>query len=241
MTKTDEYLARMGACARAMGRELALISERHHATRLHELDATSVELGFDSGLLSIEQPNRVRTADPFQGTAWLVEGNPARLCWEYLPHMAAYVELIENHRYPPAAIRFETPDSEMNLDLAVLDAAGRVLVLGEVKREAPQITNLERQIQEFGGDPGRPSSRGNVGAPAGPRREAWKLAHQLWQTRAPYLLLVTAGVRRSFDVDYSDRLRLHARADLPAASELWPVGFNTSTPRIVSATDADYA
>jgi hypothetical protein len=232
MTSTDDYLLRMEGCARAMGRPLAPVTPQDREVRLHERDTALVERGFAGGLLQIEEPNRVRTCDPFQGTAWLVEGTPARLCWEYVPHMAAYVELVEKHAYPTAAIRFETPDPEMNLDLAVLNEDGHVLVLGEVKREARQLESLERVVGELQVDPGKAAPRTAAEAPQGTRREGWKLAHQLWQTRAPYLWLVASGARRVFDVDYSDRISLNVRPALPSARELWPSGFDGPTPRI---------
>lgn len=232
MTSSDDYLLRMEGCARAMGRPLAPVTPQDRAVRLHQRDAALVERGFADGLLQIEDPNRVRTRDPFQGTAWLVEGTPARLCWEYVPHMAAYVELVEEHAYPTAAIRFETPHSEMNLDLAVLDEDGRVLMLGEVKREARQLSGLETVVRELQVDPGKASPRSAAGAPQGAAREGWKLAHQLWRTRARYLWLVASGERRVFDVDYADPISLNLRPALPSARELWPDGFNGPTPRI---------
>ena len=91
---------------------------------------------------------------------------------------------VDERGHPASGIRFETPEAEMNLDLAALDHAGRVLVLGEMKRGARQIAGLERQVQEFDGDPGKPPSRSSVGAPQGTRREAWKPASQLRGTRA---------------------------------------------------------
>lgn len=238
MTSTDDYLLRMEGCAQDMGRSLAPVTDLDRALRLHESDAATVERGFRDGLLSIQKPNRVLTADPFQGTAWLIEGTPARLCWEYVPHMAAYVELIQDHGYPSSAVRFETPDVEMNLDLAVLDATGHVLVLGEVKREARQIAGLEQVVQELQGDPGKAVPRTAPGAPQGPRREAWKLAHQLWQTRAPHLWLIASGTRQVFDVGYSDRIVLDPRPSLPAVSELWPTVVSGPTPRIVRSANA---
>lgn len=172
-TYADAYMARMRECARAMSRDLAPMKARHLEIRLVEHDAELAERGFESGLLAIEQPNRVRTADPYQGTAWLVEGDPAHLCWEYLPHLAAYVELVEELGYPASAIRFETPDPELNLDLAVLDPEGKVLVLGEVKAEPRQIASLETLVPSFHGDPGKPLPL-SAGGPHGATREAWK-------------------------------------------------------------------
>ena len=132
------YIQLMEECARFLGRELGSIPERHLKDRLVESDAELISRGLESGLLAIDG-NYLRTADPHQATAWLVEGNPAHLCWEYVPHAAAYVELLEVLGYAAGSVRFETPDAEMNLDLAVVADDGAVVVLGEVKSEAGQV------------------------------------------------------------------------------------------------------
>lgn len=230
----DAYVARMRGCASRMSRELAEISDRNRAVRLVESDAASVESGFASGLLSVESVNRVRTVDPYQGTAWLVEGDPAHLCWEALPQLAAYVELIDGYRYPRAAVRFATPDSELELDLAVLDEDGRVLVLGEARAEPLLLTKLVALVPTYEGDPGWPR-RGSSA------RDARTLAHRLWLTRAPYLWLVAAGARRAFRVSYGRTLTLTPVAGLPSAAELWPQGFRGATPRITLPPVAEAA
>lgn len=217
---TLRYLERMRDCALSLGRELAPVSERHLSTRLAESDAALVEAGLALGLLAIEG-NYLRTQDPHQATAWLVEGDPARLCWEYLPHAAAYVELIADLGYPTGSVRFETPEREvdMSLDLVVVDDDGRPLILGEVKREASQIMRLAELLLEHHLDPGKPPSAVH-GGPSGLRREAWKLAHQLWGTRAPWLWLVAAGERLVFRVRYDVGLWLEPSARLPLPDEL---------------------
>jgi hypothetical protein len=224
----------MAACARSVGRELAPL-KRHHEARLVESDATLVEKGFASGLLRLEKGRNVVTADPYQATAWLVEGDPAWPCWEYLPHMAAYVHLIRDLEYPSQAVRFETPDVELRLDLAVLDDLGHVLVLGEVKVSPAQLSSLEAVLPTFEGDPAEPVPV-KQGGPQGMLREAWKLAHQLWVTRAPYLWLVAAGTRRGFAVSYAGHLVLTPMTELPTADALWPDGFSGGTPRISLTT-----
>src|SRR4051812_42859488 len=121
------YLQEMDRCAAYLGRQLWPIKPAYIERRLHESDAELVARGLDAGLLEFEG-NYLRSRDPHQHTAWLVEGDPAHLCWEYLPHMAAYVELVRDLGYPVEAVRFETPDAEMNLDLAVVDAEGAIVV-----------------------------------------------------------------------------------------------------------------
>lgn len=225
---TAAYLALMEQCAAHLGRGLGPISERHLETRLRESDAELVMRGIGTGLLAIDG-NYLHTLDPRQATAWLVEGTPAHLCWEYVPHAAAYVELIEVHGLPAGSVRFETPESEvrMSLDLVVVDPHGRVVVLGEVKMEARQIDRLAEGLLEHLSDPGKPTSL-KAGGPQGLRREAWKLAHQLWQTRAPWLWLVAAGSRSVYEVRYERGLHLTAIDALPSPAELghlatdWP-------------------
>jgi hypothetical protein len=219
---TRELLTRLEGCASSLGRPLAAVEERHLGIRLDERDAGLVEHGLRTGLLEI-QGNYLITQDPMQATAWLVEGDPARPCWEYVPHAAAYVELVEQLDYPIGSVRFETPESEsgMSLDLAVLDCDGQVQVLGEVKRESRQIHELVELLAQHTLDPGKPEPR-RSGGPSGPRREAHKLAHQLWQTRAPWLLLVAAGERLVFQVAYDDSLTLLRRPVLPRPEEYAP-------------------
>jgi len=215
------YIDRLQRCAVSLGRELGPIPESHLLARVDEGDAELVERGLTSGLLRIEG-NYVWTQDPYQATAWLVEGNPARPCWEYLPHLAAYVELIEDHHYPVNAVRFETPEAELNLDIAVLTPDGTVLILGEVKREADQLEAIMGHLTTIDGDPGKPQPT-TRGGPTGPLREAWKLAHQLWQTEAPWLWLVASGTRKAYAVRHGDKLVLHP-SELPTRETLWPLG-----------------
>jgi hypothetical protein len=216
---TLRYLDRMRDCAASLGRDLADVDPAKLNARVVESDAALVDRGLAHGLLRIEG-NYLRTADPRQATAWLVEGNPARLCWEYVPHAAAYVELVEGG-IPVGAIRFETPESEvgMSLDLVVVSDQGRPLVLGEVKRESAQVRRLADLLLDHVTDPGKPVPV-SQGGPSGLRREAWKLAHQLWRTRAPWLLLVAAGERLVFEVRYRVGLELERRDRLPDSWDL---------------------
>jgi hypothetical protein len=231
----ERYLSRMRVCAGAIGREFREPAVVTRQRRLAEEDVELFERGLAAGLVRIDG-NYVVTRDPWQGTAWLVEGTPASPCWEYLPHVAGYVELILDQGYPAAAVGFETGDSEMNLDLPVVDDRGSVLVLGEAKAEARQVHALARDVQEFIADPGKAPPKSQPGSPTGTRREAWKLAHQLWTLRSPYLWLVASSERIAFRVSYAERLRLEHLAQLPAVAELWPNGFEASVrPRVHAA------
>jgi hypothetical protein len=226
----ERYLERLRGCAATLGRPFKEPDLGTCQRRLSAADVDLFERGVALGYLRIDG-NYLVTSDPWQGTAWLVEGNPASPCWEYLPHAAAYAELILEHQYPANAVGFETGDAEMNLDIPVVDESGAVLVLGEAKAEARQIHALAADVQQFPADPGKAPPKSTPGSPTGPRREAWKLAHQLWSLKAPFLWLVASDERLSFAVDYEAGLSLRRLDRLPPAAELWPKGFDESTTR----------
>ena len=220
----EAYLTRLRGCAVRMGRELDEISDRDRAVRLVEADARSVEEGFGQGLLNLEPTSRVRSLDPLQGVTWLVEGDPARPRWEALAQLAAYVELLRAG-YPESAVRFATPEGELGLDLAVVNDDGQVLLLGVARAESLELTKLEALVPTF--DVESVLSMRMV-----PGREPQLLAHQLWATRAPYLWLVAAGVRRLYRVKYGRTIVLTAARVLPMPEDLWPFGFAGPTPRV---------
>ncbi len=207
-----------------MQRELEEISDRDRAVRLVEADAQTVEDGFGDGLLAMESASRVRTLDPFQASAWLVAGDPARARWESLPQLAAYVELLQAG-YPQGAVRFETPDFELRLDLAAVNDDGQVLLLGVARAEPLELAKLEALVPTF--EPGEVRSTREIHG-----REAEQLAYQLWSTRAPYLWLVAAGARRLFRVRYGRTIKLTRLRVLPMPEDLWPFGFEGPTPRV---------
>ncbi|MDZ5623419.1 hypothetical protein [Nocardioides bizhenqiangii] len=220
----EAYLTRLRGCAVRMGRELVEISARDRAVRLVEAEARTVEEGFGAGLLALESSSRVRTLDPLQGAAWLVAGEPPRARWESLPQLAAYVELLRAG-YPEAAVRFETPATELGLDLAAVNDDGQVLLLGVARAEPLELAKLEALVPTFDGEDAR--SVRDV-----PGREAQRLAYQLWSTRAPYLWMVAAGDRRLFRVGYGRTITLTRGRVLPMPEELWPFGFDGPTPRV---------
>lgn len=222
----EAYLTRLRGCAARMERELVEISDRDRAVRLIETDAQTVEEGFGDGLLAMESTSRVRTLDPLQASAWLVSGDPAHVLWEALPQLAAYVELLRAG-YPEGAVRFETPDTELGLDLAVVNDEGQVLVLGVARAEPLELAKLEALVPTFEGEGAGVRSQREI-----PGREAQRLAYQLWSTRAPYLWLVAAGARRLFRVRYGRTIKLTGARVLPMPEDLWPLGFDGPTPRV---------
>jgi len=222
----EAYLTRLRGCGVRMGRELVEITDRDRAVRLVEADAHTVEQGFADGLLAMEAAGRVRTLDPCQGSAWLVAGDPARARWESLPQLAAYVELLQVG-YPETAVRFQTPESELALDLAAVNDDGQVLLLGSARAEPLELAKLEALVSTF-----EATREGVRSVRDIPGREAQRLAFQLWSTRAPYLWLVAAGARRLFRVRYDRTIKLSRVRVLPMAEDLWPFGFDGPAPQI---------
>lgn len=209
------YVALLGQLARNRGRRLGPPDPVKLSRRFTEADAALFAAGLDAGLLRIDEKGYLRTKDLRQTTAWLVEGTPCWPCWEYLPHGAAYVELIVRHGFPSWSVRFETPGTEHGLDadLAVVAADGRVRIMGEAKKESRELDRLLEQLLGFvEQDPGPPRH-------GDPRKAAWKLAHRLWLTRAPWLWLVGPDDRRAFAVSY-EPMRIDPRGSLPMPQEL---------------------
>jgi hypothetical protein len=220
------YLELLTGLAEAKGRTLGPLEDGKVARRLTAHDAELFASGVDLGHLRIDDRGYLLTRDPHQTTAWLVEGNPCWPCWEYLPHAAAYVELIERHGFPIPAVRFETPGVEhgIDADLAIVDANGSVVVLGEAKKESRELDRLLEQLPAYAAaDPGPPTTRE-------PRRAVRKLAHRLWRTRAPWLWLVGPADRRAFEVSYGP-LTLRGQPSLPNPDDL-ALGVFDGHPRI---------
>ena len=146
--------------------------------------------------------------------------------WKSLPQLAAYVELLRAG-YPEGAVRYATPDSELDLDLAVVNDDGQVLLLGVARAEPMELAKLEALVSTF-----ENTGEGLRPLPGVPGREPQQLAYQLWSTRAPYLWMVAAGTRRLFRVHYGRTIKLTRNRVLPMPEELWPFGFEGPTPRI---------
>jgi hypothetical protein len=220
------YLRLLAGLAEAKGRALGPLDAKKVALRLTDHDARLFASGLAEGHLRVDERGYLVTRDPYQATAWLVEGNPCWPCWEYLPHAASYVELIAQHDFPVGSVRFETPGSEYGIDadLAVVDDQGRVVVLGEAKKESRDLDYLLDQLPTYAADdPGPPTTRE-------PKRAVRKLAHRLWLTRAPWLWLIGPADRRVFEVSFEPMV-LRRRAALPTAEDL-KLGTFDGHPRI---------
>src|SRR5690349_18635482 len=177
--------------------------------RIHDEDVAALSDGVDRGLVAWRKPLYFDTLDRPRlpdGRWWLAEkdGETRRPCWEFVPQLAAYVELIRDYAYHPHRVLFDTPHSALQLDLAVLDDDSRVRVLGEAKKESKALDRLECGLLEHLGEEPDPR-RGDE-----PRQLAWRL----WRTRAEYLWLVGPGDRRAFRVTY-EPLALEPMEDLP--------------------------
>jgi hypothetical protein len=138
--------------------------------------------GLDSGLISLARGGRFNTLDrPMPGGRWALLSRSRGGGWynaEYLPQLAAYVELIRRLGYPAGRVLFELPSRSLQLDLAVVTDAGAVAALGEAKRAAM----LERLAHAVG-KRFRDTPPGDENKRRGD--EARQLAWRLWTTRTP--------------------------------------------------------
>jgi hypothetical protein len=184
------------------------------------IDSNDLELffeGLERGLISLERGGKFNTLDrPVSGGHWSLLSRRPHGGWynaEYLPQLAAYVELIRRLGYPSDRVLFELPPHSLQLDLAVITDAATVVVLGEAKRAAGMLDSLAYAVrQRFSqGPPGEETKRRGD--------EARQLAWRLWRTRTTYLWLVGPGVRHAYHCSY-DPLTLHSIPSLPTASTL---------------------
>jgi hypothetical protein len=167
------------------------------ARRLTDQDCDALFAGVELGLITWRPEGRFDTLDrprPPRGRWWLIEkdGETRRPCWEFVPQLAAYVELIRDLGYHRNRVLFDTPQAAVQLDLAVLNDDGAVVVLGEAKKESSDLDKLQSGLLSHQGEPPTPK-RGDE-----PRQLAWRL----WVTRAPYLWLIGPSDRRAFRVDH---------------------------------------
>jgi hypothetical protein len=181
--------------------------------------------GIDHDLISLHRGGKFNTADrPKPAGHWSLLCRSRDGGWynaEYLPQLAAYVELITRLEYPKERVLFELPGRALNLDLAVLDDDNRVVVLGEAKRSVPMLEKLLLSMADrFVALPPSPETkkRGD---------EARQLAWRLWTVKPSYILLAGPGVRRGYECTVAP-LHLTRLADLPRATAL---GLDRRPPR----------
>lgn len=171
----------------------------------------------EAGLVTVYEGGRFDTRDrPTGAGRWgllsrSVQGGAFNA--EYLPQIAAYARAVLDLGYPSERVLFELPESGLQLDLAILDDAGRVVVLGEAKREVRMLDKLLEQM----------SARFAAAAPTedSKRRgdEVRQLAWRLWAVRPERLWLIAPGVVRSWTCRF-DPLVLTPEQELPTAASL---------------------
>jgi hypothetical protein len=182
--------------------------------RITDGDAAQLLRGVEAGLVLWRPYGRFDTLDrplPGRGRWWLIEkdGATRRPCWEFVPQLAAYVELIADLGFHRHRVLFDTPASALQLDLAVLDDDSRIVILGEAKKESAELDKLERGLVRYLDVEPEPKRADE------PRQLAWRL----WKTRAPYLWLVGPNDRRAYQVHY-DPVRLTRLPALPQAAAI---------------------
>jgi hypothetical protein len=182
-------------------------------------------LGIDAGLIRLMRGGKFNTFDrPKAGGRWSLLSRSKRGGWynaEYLSQLAAYVDAIANLRYPKERVLFELPAESRQLDLAILDDAGHVVVLGEAKRDTGRLAKLVTSVEtRFSTAPPSDESkkRGD---------EARQLAWRLWTVRAPICWMIAPGERPTYRCEF-EPLRLLPAGDLPDARTL---GLDRRPPR----------
>ncbi len=160
---------------------------------IHADDVAAFGMGLRAGHVVLHPGGRFDTRDrPTGAGRWGLLSRSQEGGWfnaEYLPQVAAYVRAIEELGFPYQRVLFELPGSAMQLDLAVLDDGGRVVVLGEAKRAGAMLDKLlDDVLARFSTEAPGPESK---------RRgdEARQLAWRLWSVRPSRLWLIGPGRR----------------------------------------------
>ncbi len=181
--------------------------------------------GVDARLIRLERGGKFNTYDrPKPGGRWSLLSRSKAGGWynaEYLPQLAAYVDAIQNLGYPKDRVLFELPSEALQLDLAILDDDGHVVVLGEAKRDTRMLTQLVESVTT------RFSEHSPDDASKKRGDEARQLAWRLWTVRPRYCWLIAPGVREAFQCSY-EPFRLASVGGLPPAEH---VGLGERPPR----------
>jgi hypothetical protein len=184
---------------------------------IDEGDARLFFEAVEAGIVEVGSDGRFNTLDrPTPGGHWALLSRSQRGGWfnaEYLPQVAAYADAILHRGYPANRVLFELPASALQLDLAILDDDGRVVVLGEAKRAASMLDRLVTAVMDrFGAAPPgeETKKRGD---------EARQLAWRLWTVRPALLWLIAPGVREAYSCSF-EPLELSPAGGLPRAAEM---------------------
>lgn len=184
---------------------------------IDEGDVALFFAGVEADLIRVTRGAKFNTFDrPKAGGRWSLLSRSKEGGWynaEYLPQLAAYVDLIQNLGYPKERVLFELPGESLQLDLAVLDDDERIVVLGEAKRDTKMLARLLEAVgSRFAqGAPGEESKkRGD---------EARQLAWRLWRVQPDFCWLVAPGMRIAYQCEHAP-LRPSALGHLPPAAEI---------------------
>lgn len=130
-----------------------------------------------------------------------------------MPQIAAYVDAVLHLGYPAGRVLFELPGSALQLDLAVLDNTGRVVVLGEAKRDKAMLETLRSRVESryTNAPPDMTTSKDET------RQLAWRL----WTVAPAYTWLIGPNHRPAFKTSTAPlRLQLTEDGRLPTAAAL---------------------
>lgn len=184
------------------------------------MDVGDVDLffrGVDAGLIDLRSAGRFNTQDrPTPDGRWGILSRSKAGGWfnaEYLPQLAAYMEAILDLGYPTERVLFELPARSLQLDLAILDDTGRVVVLGEAKRSTPALATLARGAVERFRDVAPTDDTKRRGD------EQRQLAWRVWTVAPQLTWLIGPGHREALRTS-TDPLRLESLPQLPHAADL---------------------
>ena len=184
---------------------------------IHPADVALFYTGVDAGLIGLCRGGRFNTRDrPVEAGRWGLVSKSRAGGWynaEYLPQLAAYVDAVVGLGYPVGRVLFELPQRALQLDLAILDDVGRVVVLAEVKRDVSMLDRLKARVTD----------RYSASAPdmTTTKDEARQLGWRLWTVAPDYTWLIAPN-RRDAYVTTTDPLQLIPTTDglLPSAAAL---------------------
>jgi hypothetical protein len=194
----DAFFELLGRCsAELFADNPGLMGKGEFIPTPNEVDEADVALfyaGVEAGLIIVLRGGRFNTLDrPMPTGHWGLLSRSKEGGWynaEYLPQIAAYVDAILNLNYSAARVLFELPGSALQLDLAILDDLGRVVVLGEAKREAGMLVKLRETVLSRYADLAPDMTAA--------KDEARQLAWRLWTVAPAYTWLIGPNHRQAF-------------------------------------------